>query len=452
MRPRVFDLPASSGESLQAAVAAALESDQPERAASHLFAPLPLRRVLRRWGRHPFVVRRSSRDYFGDLLPVADLKAQLDSGRLRYGLELDAAVYDERAGGRSTLNDGQALVQGADAAARFAAGASLRFLHPQRRCDRLFELCSALERFFDNNVGCNAYWTPPGAQGFAPHYDDIDAVVLQLHGSKRWRLYAPRSADEALPRFSSGNYSADQLPPPLLEVELHQGDTLYLPRGCIHEARSCGGDSSLHVTLSTGQRHTWGDLLGLALPAALAAATEANPMMRLTLPRRLLGSLGVAHCERGGRLRARALAFAGRLLAEVAASAPLDAAADQLAAAFQRTRARPPPPPPDSRAPLRPASRVRLAFGGAARLCVEGDEGAVYHPFANERATAMGGGEAGEEDCRVPLPSLDDAPTVEALILAYPRAVALRDLPAEGEDVASLVRTLLDASVLVRVS
>lgn len=35
----------------------------------------------------------------------------------------------------------------------------------------------------------NAYLTPPGSQGFAPHYDDIDAFILQLEGRKRWSLY-----------------------------------------------------------------------------------------------------------------------------------------------------------------------------------------------------------------------------------------------------------------------
>lgn len=36
------------------------------------------------------------------------------------------------------------------------------------------------------------YLTPPGTQGFAPHYDDIEAFVVQLEGKKRWRVYSPR--------------------------------------------------------------------------------------------------------------------------------------------------------------------------------------------------------------------------------------------------------------------
>ena len=52
-------------------------------------------------------------------------------------------------------------------------------------------------------VGSNAYLTPAGAQGFAPHYDDIEAFVLQVEGRKRWRLYECPEEDGPLPRFSS---------------------------------------------------------------------------------------------------------------------------------------------------------------------------------------------------------------------------------------------------------
>lgn len=45
----------------------------------------------------------------------------------------------------------------------------------------------------------NAYLTPAGSQGFAPHYDDIDAFILQLEGRKQWKVY--NCADAQLPMY-----------------------------------------------------------------------------------------------------------------------------------------------------------------------------------------------------------------------------------------------------------
>ena len=34
-------------------------------------------------------------------------------------------------------------------------------------------------------VGANVYLTPPGTQGFAPHWDDVEVFMLQL-GKTKW--------------------------------------------------------------------------------------------------------------------------------------------------------------------------------------------------------------------------------------------------------------------------
>src|SRR3546814_13229619 len=46
----------------------------------------------------------------------------------------------------------------------------------------------AVELNFETQV--NAYITPPGSQGFLPHYDDHDVIILQIQGSQRWHIYA----------------------------------------------------------------------------------------------------------------------------------------------------------------------------------------------------------------------------------------------------------------------
>jgi len=56
----------------------------------------------------------------------------------------------------------------------------VRILHPQRFSDAVWRLLSVFEGFWTSAVGCNAYLTPAHSQGFAPHWDDIDAFILQV--------------------------------------------------------------------------------------------------------------------------------------------------------------------------------------------------------------------------------------------------------------------------------
>lgn len=54
------------------------------------------------------------------------------------------------------------------------------------------------------NPGANAYLTPKGTQGLAPHTDPVEIFVVQTQGRKRWRLYEPVGAFP-LPNQASGD-------------------------------------------------------------------------------------------------------------------------------------------------------------------------------------------------------------------------------------------------------
>lgn len=58
---------------------------------------------------------------------------------------------------------------------------TLQFHQPQRFCDDFWRVISALEEAFGALVGANIYWTPKDTQGLAPHWDSIDAFVLQVY-------------------------------------------------------------------------------------------------------------------------------------------------------------------------------------------------------------------------------------------------------------------------------
>uniref|UniRef100_A0A0M3HIZ5 Bifunctional lysine-specific demethylase and histidyl-hydroxylase n=1 Tax=Ascaris lumbricoides TaxID=6252 RepID=A0A0M3HIZ5_ASCLU len=87
----------------------------------------------------------------------------------------------------------------------FQAGHSVQFVNPQTFCDSVWHLCDTTQELFGSFVGANTYLTPAGTAGFAPHWDEIDAFLLQLEGRKHWKVFAPIDDDDSLPRDSSGS-------------------------------------------------------------------------------------------------------------------------------------------------------------------------------------------------------------------------------------------------------
>ena len=253
-------------------------------------------------------------------------------------------------------------------------------------------MLAQLEEFFGCGAGCNVYATPAGMQGFAPHWDDIDAFVLQLEGEKHWRLYAARDPSERLPRHSSPDFAQDDLGEPIAHVTLRPGELLYLPRGCIHQAVS-GTSDSLHATVSTCRQHSWRDLVELALHGALEEAAAEQLALRRSLPRDFLSFMGVQHAGGGGddgeadnggdggRQRAAFERQLTALVADVVHGLPADAACDQMGRRAT-TGCRPRSRPPTRRATCRPERLTldcRIRLSRAARLAVEEGVAVLYY-------------------------------------------------------------------------
>ena len=87
-------------------------------------------------------------------------------------------------------------------------------------------------------------------------------------GTKEWSLYHP---DKDLPREYSRDFKQNEIGDAFLTVRLEPGDFMYFPRGIIHQARA-SEEFSHHLTVSTFQKHSWYDLLNIALPEALEKA------------------------------------------------------------------------------------------------------------------------------------------------------------------------------------
>jgi hypothetical protein len=160
----------------------------------------------------------------------------------------------------------------------FDAGATLVVSQFQEMHPPLMRFCRGLEQVFLHAVQANIYLTPPGAQGFRVHYDTHDVLVLQVTGEKRWRLFP----DQPVPRPTRrtpwpGNIEASGEPATLT---LRAGDTLYVPRGVMHDAAAQDGtEPSLHITIG---------LMDPSFAAMLRLAVdlleETDPALRETFP------------------------------------------------------------------------------------------------------------------------------------------------------------------------
>lgn len=143
-----------------------------------------------------------------------------------------------------------------------------------RRSAAVARLCRNLKAELHHPVGANFYLTPRDAQGFRCHVDDHDVFVLQLHGSKQWRVGKP---SYELPLADSRYDTPPAMVDPV-DLLLAAGDVLYIPRGFPHEGATAT-TSSLHLTVGL-HAFCWADLMR----EALAVVTEQNASLRRGLP------------------------------------------------------------------------------------------------------------------------------------------------------------------------
>ena len=262
------------------------------------------------WEEQPLLVRRSENSprYLEGWFSSDDLFKMVEAGKLTYGVDVDLACYRDRV--RTTPSDAAPLRgRTADITTMKRMFSkeqhSIRLKCPQMHSKKLWRMIATLEDYFQMGGGANVYLTPAGAQGFAPHYDDIEAFVLQLEGRKRWRVYKPPTDDDLLPRFSSPDIAEDDPrvagKAPIIDVVLGPGDFLYFPRGWVHQATSHPDEHSLHLTVSTARQQSWYQFIKQHLmPQALEQAFEDNVDMRRSLPVGYGRYMGVAHCEKNG--------------------------------------------------------------------------------------------------------------------------------------------------------
>ena len=262
------------------------EDDRP--ALARAVAVEPAKFAEAYWGRAPLLTRAedlAGPAGFTDLLSPAAVDELLSERGLRtpflriadQGKVLPATAFTGGGGAGAEISD---QVIDDKVMRLYAQGATLVLQGLHRIWPPLIDYASRLGEELRQPLQVNAYLTPAGNKGFATHYDTHDVFVLQVDGTKRWRIHEPVLPDP-LERQTWGG-RADEVGatadgPAALDVVLEPGDALYLPRGWLHSA-AAQGSSSLHLTFGVRA------LTRYALVEELMQLAAEDERLRATLP------------------------------------------------------------------------------------------------------------------------------------------------------------------------
>jgi lysine-specific demethylase/histidyl-hydroxylase NO66 len=124
------------------------------------------------------------------------------------------------------------------------SGASVIFRHLERHFPALGALCRDIAERTSETSLVDAVATSGTGGALRFHYDVEDMFVVQLEGSKRWKVHDERIINPVVgaPALSEPHN------PPILDEVLHPGDTLFLPAGYTHHCVN-GPELSLHLVV-----------------------------------------------------------------------------------------------------------------------------------------------------------------------------------------------------------
>jgi ribosomal protein L16 Arg81 hydroxylase len=245
-----------------------------------LLAPTPLEEFFSGyWEQAPLVCARRDPGHYQALLGVSDVDFILSSA---FTTDKTAVEALGTAKVKKFLK-GDFATHISDLYDAYRRGSTIRVNRVHRYWKPLRELCRSLEQSFTFPVRANLYCTPASATPSRRHYDTHDVFVLQISGSKSWRIFQPlvklplatvpplpfEQRTEMLkyarggPKKGRASISEDECGQPINELTLEAGDLLYVPRGFPHDAWTTDQPST-HVTIGLHVVR-WLDLLSVAL-------------------------------------------------------------------------------------------------------------------------------------------------------------------------------------------
>lgn len=453
------------------------------------------------WGKKPLLVHRQSKSFLKGLMSRRSVTDMLEDTVLYLGQDIEVFTnnhgeteghYPNAKVGASSDGDEAVEIAGSDIWKHYQKSATLRLLQPQKNLDLLWNFVSSLEFEFGSRVGCHVDIIPPTSAGWGKTLmDTSDSFVVQMQGSSLWRLYA-RKKDQVHSSQSSfvtssavtqeaaielalpvDNFVSTVLEEdPYVEATLQAGDTMYVPKGWGFSFRGSGesgeggsagakkegklANANMHLRLFTNDGNSVGELLDLAMPAALETCRQEQAVFSTSLPRSYANLLGATNSELDeDPSRAALMELVQAQLKKVSAVAAslVDSSADQLVKTFMGQR-QPVPLSPDEESKsaaslvdpmIKTFTRLRMIRPGLARVLIEEGTCVLYHCMDNSRELYGNPLRPLEFD-------LDDGVCIEALLAAYPSSVMVADLPhpsEEDEDKVGVAQALFKEGFLL---
>lgn len=127
-------------------------------------------------------------------------------------------------------------------------GATLVLDRIERKIPSIGKICQEVGKLTGQRVGANAYVAFGGDGTFGKHWDTHDVLAIQLMGRKRWKVFEP-TLPLPLPGQTSKDRKAECPDTPIFDVEMNEGDALYLPRGWWHEALPFPNEKTVHIAI-----------------------------------------------------------------------------------------------------------------------------------------------------------------------------------------------------------
>jgi hypothetical protein len=236
----------------------------------------------RHYGRRWLHCQAKDPGRFGSLVTLEDLERLLSFGAS------EREEFVQSVGGLVAGEPDTAPMRHCSAQAAIGdwlAGKSLVFNGIDRRLPATSAFSRALESELKCSVWCNLYLTPGRGYAFVTHYDTHDVFVLQVLGTKEWRL-GPAAVESPLP--FQDRVGGPDIAQAHQSLTLRPGDALYVPRGLLHDAVAQDG-LSCHITIGIHPK----SYLDLIL-AAVAIAADRDSRFRKYLPP---GSFAVGDAE-----------------------------------------------------------------------------------------------------------------------------------------------------------